>query len=84
VWVIFYMHMGWGELDEINHVIMHSNWIPRCLFWRYSCMIVIAPLLCLMHVTRARVTWYLVLDIYCFIIYIGFCIDLWGVLPAVV
>jgi hypothetical protein len=45
-------------------------------------MIVIATLLCLMLVTRARVTWYLVLDHYCFIIDNGLCIDLRGVLPA--
>jgi hypothetical protein len=76
VWVILCRHMGQGGLDEINHAIMHSSSIFWCLFWRYSCMTVIAPLLCLMLITRARVTWYLVLDLYCFIIYIGFCIDL--------
>jgi hypothetical protein len=71
VWVILCRHMGWVELDEINHVVMQSRWIYRCLVWRYSCMIVIAPLLWLMHVTRSRVTWYFVLGLYCLIIYIG-------------
>jgi hypothetical protein len=88
VWVILYRNMGWGELDNTNHVIMHSIWIFWCLFWRYSCMIVIAPLIFLMHVARAWVTWYLVLDLYCFIIYIGFlywtvrCFTYCGVSPT--
>jgi hypothetical protein len=72
VWVILCRHMGRGGLDEINHVIMHSSSIFRCFFWRYSCMTVTAPLLCLMLVTRARVIWYLVLHLYCFIHIYGF------------
>jgi hypothetical protein len=39
MWVILYTHILWGEMDEINHVIMHSRWIYWCLVWRYMCMI---------------------------------------------
>jgi hypothetical protein len=54
VWVILCRNMGWGELDEINNVIMYSSSIFQCLFWRYSCMIVIASLLCLMLVLGSK------------------------------
>jgi hypothetical protein len=58
-------------LDEIDHVIVHNSQDLWGLSCRCSRMSVYAPLLYLMLVTRARVTWFPVLNFYCFIIYMS-------------